>query len=87
MSVIHGERGELIARAVLDDLSGLLLPAVARPARLVPLTALRDDRISQATRRCAAKRGRLPAVRGPERQWRSARKWVAEELRSRYERR
>ncbi len=83
----NGELGELIARAVLDNLYKFVVPAVAGPARLVPLAALRDDRISQAALRSAAKRGRLQAVRGPDSQWRSSRNWVEEYLRGRYERR
>lgn len=82
-----GELGELLARAVLDNLYKFVVPAVAGPARLVPLAALLDDRISQAALRSAAKRGRLQAVRGPDGQWRSSRNWVDEYLETRYRRR
>lgn len=82
-----GELGELTARAVLDNLYKFVVPAVAGPARLVPLAALADERISQPALRTAAKRGRLQAVRGPDGQWRSSRNWVDEYLTSRYERR
>ncbi|TVR29258.1 MAG: Fic family protein, partial [Nitriliruptor sp.] len=83
----HGELGELLARAVLDNLYKFVVPAVAGPARLVPLGALLDDRISQAALRSAAKRGRLQAVRGADGQWRSSRSWVDDYLSSRYRRR
>jgi Fic family protein len=81
-----GELGELIARAVLDNLYKFVVPAVAGPARLVPLAALADDRISQPALRTAALRGRLQAVRGPDGQWRSSRNWVDEYMSTRYER-
>ena len=82
-----GELGEVIARAVLDNLYKFVVPAVAGPARLVPLAALADERISRPVLRPAAKRGRLRAVRGPDGQWRSSRNWVDEYLVTRYERR
>jgi len=83
----HGELGEILARAVLDNLYKFVVPAVAGPARLVPLAALVDGQISQPALRAAAKRGRLQAVRGADGQWRSSRNWVDEYLASRYERR
>jgi hypothetical protein len=82
----HGELGETIARAVLDNLYRFVVPAVAGPARLVPLAALVDDRISQPALRTAAQRGRLQAMRGADGQWRSSRNWVEEYLTTRYER-
>jgi hypothetical protein len=60
---------------------------VAGPARLVPIAALADKRVTAAALRTAARRGRLQAVRGPDGQWRSSRNWVDEYLGSRYERR
>jgi len=82
-----GELGELLARAVLDNLYKFVVPAVAGPARVVPLTALANKNITAAALRTAARRGRLQAVRGPDGQWRSSRNWVQEYLDSRYERR
>jgi hypothetical protein len=79
-----GELGELIARAVLDNLYKFVVPAVAGPARIVPLAALLDGRITLAALRTAANRGRLQAVRGPDGQWRSSRNWVDDYLASRY---
>lgn len=83
----HGELGELLARAVLDNLYKFVVPAVAGPARIVPLHALVDERISQPALRDAAKRGRLQAVRGADGQWRSSRDWVEDYLATRYQRR
>jgi Fic family protein len=82
-----GELGEFLARAVLDNLYKFIVPAVAGPARLVPIAALADKRVTAAALRTAARRGRLQAVRGPDGQWRSSRNWVDEYLGSRYERR
>ena len=58
-----GELDEVIARAVLNNLYRFVVPAVAGPAKLVPLAALADEHISQPALRTAAKRGRLQAVR------------------------
>ncbi|MGH2705555.1 MAG: Fic family protein [Actinomycetota bacterium] len=81
-----GRLGELIARAVLDNLYRFVVPAVAGPGRLVPLAALADDRINAAALRTAAVRGRLRATQGAEGQWRSTRNWVEEYLSTRYRR-
>lgn len=81
-----GQLAELLARAVLDNLYKFVVPAVAGPARIVPIAALADDRASVAALRTAARRGRLQAVRGPDGQWRSSRNWVEEYLESRYDR-
>lgn len=75
-----GALGELIARAVLDNLYRFIVPAVAGPARLVPLPALADGRISQDALRVAASRGRLKAARASDGTWRSSRAWVDEYL-------
>lgn len=53
--------GELVARAVLDNLHKLVMPAVAGPARLVPLAALATPALSASALRIAAMRGRLQA--------------------------
>ena len=81
-----GLLGELTARAILDNLYKFVVPAVAGPARLVPLAALAGDRTSQNALRVAAARGRLQATRGSDGQWRSCRNWVNDYLRSRYRR-
>lgn len=71
-----GSLGELLARAMLDNLNRFILPSVAGPARLVPLAALVDERFSIAALRQAAQRGRLEAFQGPDGVWRSSRKAV-----------
>jgi fido (protein-threonine AMPylation protein) len=79
-----GALGELLARAVLDNLYRFVVPAVAGPARLVPLAALANHEITADALRTAAARGRLHATRGPDGQWRSSRNWVQAYLASRY---
>jgi hypothetical protein len=71
-----GPLGELLARSVLDNLYRFVLPAVAGPRRLVPLTALADRYLSDGALRVAANRGRLRAQKGDDGQWRSTRAWV-----------
>ncbi len=81
-----GPLGEFMARAVIDALMRFIVPAVAGPARLVPLAALADREISARALRAAAERGRLRAHRDERGQWRSTRNWVAEYRDSRYKR-
>ncbi|MGH2879924.1 MAG: Fic family protein [Solirubrobacteraceae bacterium] len=81
-----GPLGELLARAILDNLHKFVVPAVAGPSRLVALPALASQRISANALRVAATRGRLKASKGPEGAWRSTRAWVDEYLVGRYER-
>ena len=71
-----GTLGELLARAVLDNLYKFVVPAIAGPARLVPLPALADDLLSADALRVAAARGRLEATKGADGMWRSSRAWV-----------
>lgn len=82
----HGLLGELLARAVLDNLYRFVVPAVAGPARLVPLAALSRTGVTSHALRVAAVRGRLQATRGSDGQWRSTRAWVEQYLDSRYQR-
>jgi hypothetical protein len=82
----HGPLGELLARAILDNLHKFVVPAVAGPSRLVPLPALASEQISANALRVAATRGRLKASKAPDGTWRSTRAWVDEYLTSRYER-
>lgn len=72
----HGPLGELVARAMLDNLNRFIVPNLAGPARLVPLTALANADFTVAALRQAAQRGRLDAVQGPDGIWRSSRKAV-----------
>lgn len=72
----YGALGELVARAMYDNLNRFIVPNVAGPARLVPLTALADKEFSLAALRQAATRGRLEAIQGPDGIWRSSKKAV-----------
>jgi hypothetical protein len=82
----HGPLGELLARAILDNLHKFVVPAVAGPSRLVPLPALASERISANALRVAATRGRLKASKTADGTWRSTRAWVDVYLAGRYER-
>jgi Fic family protein len=68
---------ELLARAVTHGIERFLLPQLAGPARLIPLSALADEDLSLIALRRAAERGRLRALRRSD-QWYSTRKWVDE---------
>jgi Fic family protein len=81
-----GLLGELIARAVTDNLYRFVVPAVAGPNRLVPLAALATKERGITTLRAAVERGRLKAQKGPDGQWRSTRAWLDEYIASRYQR-
>ncbi len=86
-SGLSGPLGEMLARAVLDSLYRFVFPAVAGPARLVPLEALATPELGAAALRAAAGRGRLQATRGSDGRWRSSQRWVDEYGESRYCRR
>lgn len=81
-----GQLGEMLARGILHSLYRFVVPAVAGPARLVPLTALATRDLGLGALRAAAARGRLQATRGPDGQWRSSINWVDEYKASRYRR-
>ena len=81
-----GPLGEFIARAILDNLYKFIVPAIAGPARLVPLPALATDKLSANALRVAAVRGRLKAAKAADGTWRSSRTWVDEYEASRYKR-
>lgn len=76
--------GEVIARAVLDNLMRFLLPAIAGEVKLLPIEALTSDTLSIAALRQAAERGRLMAKQDEHGRWRSSKRWVAEYVKSRY---
>ena len=78
--------GEMLARAILDSLYRFVIPAVAGPARLVPLAALATPTMKASALRAAADRGRLRATRASDGRWLSSRRWVEEYLASRYRR-
>jgi fido (protein-threonine AMPylation protein) len=79
-----GPLGEFLARAVLDILYMFVVPAIAGPARLVPLPALATDELSANALRVAAIRGRLKAAKAADGTWRSSRAWVDEYRATRY---
>lgn len=79
-----GPLGELIARAILDNLTRFVLPAVAGPAKLVPLEALSTKEVSVIALRSAARRGRLKAMQASDGSWRSSKQWVDEYRKNRY---
>lgn len=81
-----GPLGEFLARAVLDNLYRFVVPAVAGPARLVPLPALATGKLSANALRVAAIRGRLKAAKAADGTWRSSRAWVDEYIANRYKR-
>jgi cell filamentation protein, protein adenylyltransferase len=76
--------GELIARAVLNNLVRLVYPAIAGDVKFIPLEALAGKDTTAPALRQAAIRGRLRAVQGQDRVWRSTKRWVAEYKVSKY---
>lgn len=80
-----GLLGELLARAVKHSVDRFILPGLAGPHKLVPLSALVDKDISHNALVLAAQRGRLQATqrRG---QWYSSKHSVDEYKASRYKR-
>ena len=74
----YGPLGEILARAMYDNLNRFIVPSLAGPARLVPLAALVDKELSLAALRQAAQRGRLDAIHETDGIWRSSRKAVEE---------
>src|SRR5580698_36328 len=74
----YGPLGEILARAMYDNLNRFIVPSLAGPARLVPLATLIDTEFSLPALRQAAQRGRLDAIQGPDDIWRSSRKAVDE---------
>lgn len=72
----YGPLGDLLARAMYDNLNRSIVPNLAGPARLVPLAALVSEEFSLSALRQAAQRGRLEAYQGTDGTWRSSRKAV-----------
>jgi hypothetical protein len=71
----------------LDNLNRFIVPSVAGPARLVPLTALVSEEFSVAALRQAAQRGRLDAIQGSDGVWRSSQLALQAYRRSKHQRR
>lgn len=84
----YGPLGEVIARAVTNNLYKFVVPAVAGPARLVPLASLSDTMagVTLTALRAAAERGRLKAQKTPNGTWLSSRNWVDDYQRNKYQR-
>lgn len=78
-----GALSELLARAVKYGIDRFLLPGLAGPHRIIPLSALADDELSLIALRRAAERNRLRALRRSD-QWYSTRQWVEEYKKSRW---
>jgi len=72
-----GQLSDLLARAVTHGIDRFLLPNLAGPHRMIPLSALADADLSLIALRRAADRGRLRALRRSD-QWYSTRVWVDE---------
>jgi hypothetical protein len=83
----YGPLGEILARAMYDNLNRFIVPSLAGPARLVPLAALVDKELSLAALRQAVQRGRLDAAQGADGVWRSSRKALEVYRRTRQRRR
>lgn len=79
-----GPLGEILARAMIDNLNRFIIPSVAGPAKLVPIAALVDADISLVALRAAAQRGRLDAFQRSDGQWLSSRKAVDRYKKSRH---
>lgn len=80
-----GPLAELLARAVKHGIDRFLLPGLAGPHRMIPISALADNDLSLIALRRAADRGRLRAQRRQD-QWYSTRAWVNEYKDSRHRR-
>jgi hypothetical protein len=74
---------ELLARAVKESLDRFLLPNLAGPVKLMPLSALERPGLSMRGLRAAAERGTLRASRDAGGRWMSSARWVDEYLASR----
>ena len=81
-----GALAELLARSLNDSINRFLLPALAGPHRLLPLSALATERLAGPALRLAAERGRLRAQRQGSR-WYSTKQWVDEYAATKYRRR
>jgi hypothetical protein len=65
----HAPRAELLARAVKESLDRFLLPNLAGPARLLPLSALGRPGHTVRALRAAAEKGTLRARPDQIRRW------------------
>jgi len=82
-----GPLGELVARAMLDNLNRFIVPNVAGPARMIPLAALANKEFTVAALRQAAQRGRLDAIQASDGVWLSSRRAIRDYKRIKHRRR
>jgi Fic family protein len=84
----YGPLGELLARSITNNLYRFVVPAIAGPARLVPLASLADEKKGPTANalRVAAIRGRLRAQKTADGTWLSSKRWVQDYQASRYRR-
>jgi hypothetical protein len=75
----------MLARTVRTSIDRFLLPALAGPHRLVPITALVEANLSHNALLVAVKRGRLRAVQNGQ-QWYSTKRWVEDYKTTRWKR-
>jgi len=73
-----GPLAEILARAVKDSLDRFLLPNLAGPVKLLPLSALERPGLTVRALRAAAEKGRLRARRDDSGRWLSSGRWVDE---------
>lgn len=78
----YGPLAELVARAVKDSIDRFLLPALAGPLQMLPLSALTRKNLTALALRRAAEKGRLQAQRRAT-GWYSTKTWVDRYARSR----
>jgi fido (protein-threonine AMPylation protein) len=74
---------EIIARSVKESLDRFLLPSLAGPAKLMPLSVLERPGLTARALRAAAIKGRLKSRRDDGGRWLSTRLWVDEYASSR----
>jgi hypothetical protein len=74
---------ELLARSVKHSIDRFVLPGLAGPHKMVPLSALAKAPLSLLALRRAAERGRLKALKKGD-QWHSTKQWVDDYKASRH---
>lgn len=74
---------DFIARAVKESLDRFLLPNLAGPVKLLPISALERPGLKVRSLRAAAEKGRLAARRDESGRWLSTRRWVDEYIATR----
>ena len=83
----YGPLGELIARAVTNNLYRFVVPAVAGPYRLIPLASLANNKsgITVGALRAAVERGRLRAQKSESGIWLSSKRWLEDYEQSKHQ--